>query len=196
MTLVSACCLAGLVNAKPLEENVSFCEECHGTGGVSQESDVPSIAGFSDIAISDILVAYQEGSRTAISSKFRAGDTSRPETNMNEIAEGLSEEEIEELAAHYAAKTFVPAKQSFDPDKAALGAKIHKIQCTKCHENGGSSRDDDVGILAGQWTPYLRTALKNFRSEKRETEPKMLKVVQELNEDELEALLNYWASQQ
>ena len=193
---VSALCIGSAVQAKSFEEMVTFCEDCHGKDGVSQESDVPTIAGFSTVAISDILFAYQDGSRAAISSKFRSGDKARPETDMNEISKELSEEQIEQLAEHFASKTFVPAKQPFDPDLAANGAKIHKVQCTKCHEDGGTSRDDDVGLLAGQWTPYLRTAIKNFRNDKRETEPKMLKLVKELDESEIESLLNYWASQQ
>jgi sulfide dehydrogenase cytochrome subunit len=188
--------LAGTLHAKTLEENVVFCEECHGPGGISEESDVPNMAGLSDIAISDILMVYRDGSRTAISSKFRYGDTSRPETNMNEIAEKLSDEEIEALAVYYSEKEWQPVSQPFDAELAKKGAKIHKVQCAKCHEDGGSSRDDDVGILAGQWTPYLRTALTNFRNDKRETEPKMLKLVKKLSDDEIEALLNYWASQQ
>tara|TARA_R110002167_G_scaffold37416_7_gene117321 strand:+ start:750 stop:1358 length:609 start_codon:yes stop_codon:yes gene_type:complete len=193
---VSVLSLGSAVQAKSFDEVVAFCEDCHGKGGVSQESDIPTIAGFSTFAISDILFAYQDESRSAISSEFRNGDKTRPETNMNEISNELSEEQIEQLAKHFASKKFVPSKQPFDPDLAKNGAKIHKVQCTKCHEDGGTSRDDDVGLLAGQWTPYLRTALKNFRNDKRETEPKMLKLVKKLDGGEIESLLNYWASQQ
>lgn len=194
--LAAALGLAGSVQAQTLEERIAFCEECHGPNGVSEESDVPSMAGLSETAIIDILTVYRDGSRAAISSKFRYGDTSRPETNMNEIAEKLSDEEIEELAGYYSGKEWVAVKQPFDAELAETGRKIHKVQCAKCHEDGGSSRDDDVGILAGQWTPYLRTAITNFRNDKRDTEEKMLKVVKELTDDEIEALLNYWASQQ
>ncbi|MEH6469856.1 MAG: c-type cytochrome [Halopseudomonas sp.] len=196
IALVSAVCISSAVQARSFEETLAFCEDCHGEGGVSQESDVPTMAGFSDIAISDILIAYRDGSRSAISSKFRGGDTSRSETNMNEITKEMSDAEIEQLAEHYSSKTFVPSKQTFDPALAANGFKIHKVQCTKCHEDGGTSRDDDVGLLAGQWSPYLRTALTNFRNDKRETEPKMLKLVKKLDDSEIESLLNYWASQQ
>lgn len=196
VSLIFVFCFANAVHAKSLEETVAFCEECHGKGGVSKETDIPTIAGFSGVAYTDILKAYKDGTRSAISSRFRSGDTSRPETNMNEIAKKLTPDEIKKLSAHYSAKSFVPTAQSFDAAKAAIGAKIHKAQCFKCHEDGGSSRDDDVGILAGQWSPYLRTALKNFRSDKRDTDPKMLEVVKKLSDAEIEALLNYWASQQ
>ncbi len=196
VALLSVFFVGSVVQAQSLQETITFCEECHGTGGVSSESDIPTIVGLSDIAISDILLAYQDDSRAAISSTFRFGDTTRPETNMNDITKKLSEAEIEALAQHYSAGTFVPASQPFDAAKAAIGAKIHKVQCAKCHEEGGTSRDDDVGILAGQWSPYLRTALTNFRNDSRDTEPKMLKLVKKLSEDEIEALINYWASQQ
>ena len=101
-------CLGNVAEAKSLEENVTFCEDCHGKGGVSKESDIPTIAGFSDVAYTDILKAYKDGTRQAISSKFRTGDTSRPETNMNEIAKKLTPEEIKQLAQHFSAKNFVP----------------------------------------------------------------------------------------
>ncbi len=196
LVLLATIGFGGALQAKSLEENLAFCGDCHGKDGVSTESDIATIAGFSDFAISDILIAYRDDSRAAISSKFRFGDTSRAESNMNEIAKALSDEEIEALALHYSEQTFAPVKQPFDAEKAVIGAKIHKVECAKCHEDGGSSKDDDVGILAGQWTPYLRTALTNFRNDKRDTEPKMLKLVKQLNDDEVEALLNYWASQQ
>lgn len=184
------------LQAKTLDELVAYCEDCHGKGGISTESDVPTIAGFSDVAITDILTAYADDSRSAITSKYRFGDTSRPETDMTIIAKELTAEQIEQLAGYYSEKDFVAAKQSFDPQKAATGAKIHKVQCAKCHEEGGSSADDDVGLLAGQWTPYLQAAIKNFRTDVRDTEEKMLKLVKELSDQEIDALLNYWASQQ
>lgn len=196
VALISIFCFGSVAQAKSLEETVAFCEDCHGKGGVSKESDIPTIAGLSEVAYADILKVYRNDTRTAISSKFRSGDTSRPETNMNEISKKLTPEEIKQLALHYSTKSFVPAAQAFDPAKAAIGAKIHKTQCFKCHEDGGSSKDDDVGLLAGQWSPYLRTALKNFRSEKRKTDPKMLDFVKKLSDAEIDALINYWASQQ
>lgn len=196
VALVLVFCFGSALHAKSLEETVAFCDECHGKGGVSKESDVPTIAGFSSVAIVDILNAYKNDSRSAISSKFRAGDTARPETNMKDISKKLTADEIKKLASHYAAKSFVPAKQPFDAAKAAIGAKIHKAQCFKCHENGGSSKEDDVGILAGQWSPYLRTAMQNFRSGKRQTDPKMFDLIKKLSDPETDALLHYWASQQ
>lgn len=194
--LAMAFCFASVLHAKSLDETIAFCDECHGKGGVSKESDVPTIAGFSSVAITDILNAYKNDSRSAVSSKFRAGDTSRPETSMKDITKKLTADEIKKLAAHFSAQTFVPAKQPFDAAKAASGAKIHKTQCFKCHENGGSSKDDDVGILAGQWSPYLRTAIQNFRSGKRQTDQKMFDLVKKLSESEIDALVHYWASQQ
>ena len=41
-----ALCISSGVQAQSLEETVAFCEDCHGKGGVSLESDVPTIAGF------------------------------------------------------------------------------------------------------------------------------------------------------
>ena len=62
--LAMAFCFASVLHAKSLDETIAFCDDCHGKGGVSKESDVPTIAGFSSVAITDILNAYKSDSRS------------------------------------------------------------------------------------------------------------------------------------
>ena len=71
---------------------------------------------------------------------------------------------------------------------------IHQQNCEKCHANDGSEAKDDAGVLAGQWTPYLRKTFEEYKADKRHMEQKMKPKIKELDKDGIEALLNYYAS--
>jgi sulfide dehydrogenase cytochrome subunit len=188
--------LSGYAYADGLPPHIAMCADCHGEKGISSETDMPSIAGASAVFISDALFAYREGDRIAIESSYRHGDTSRPNTDMQKIAKELSEQQIEEIGDYFSKEPFVASKQDYNPELAATGEKIHTLKCAKCHEDGGSSADDDAGILAGQWTPYLQQAFKLYLSGERVMIDKMKVKMDQLDEQQVEALLHFYASQQ
>jgi len=195
LLLIVSCIVSS--SAFALENKIiKDCEDCHGKNGISFESDVPTIAGASAAFMEATLFTYQDNTRPVIESKYRTGDTSRATTDMKKIADQLTDQQISDLSEHYASLPFVPAKQSFDATLVTTGKKIHERKCRKCHEDGGSSAEDDAGILAGQWTPYLQESMKHFRDGSRETDKKMKKLIDKLNEEEWSALLAFYASQQ
>jgi cytochrome subunit of sulfide dehydrogenase len=167
------------------------CEACHGKNGNSEKDAVPSIAGFSDVVIGDSLAMYQSGERKG--GKYKVDGK---ETDMNEIANDLSEADIEVLATFYAGQTFQPRQQKFDAALAEKGATIHENKCENCHSDQGSNADDDAAILAGQWSPYLRAQCHAFRSGEREPPKKMKKKIDALSDEDIDALINFYASQQ
>jgi sulfide dehydrogenase cytochrome subunit len=175
---------------------VKECEDCHGKGGVSQEDDVPTIAGISSPVHGDYLLAYQEKTRPCRKSKFRQGDTSRPETDMCAIAAKLSAADIEALANHFAEQPFVAAKQAFDAQKAAAGKALHARDCAKCHANGGRDPADDASILGGQHLKYLQQAFADFKSGDREQSKKMAEKWAKWSDADIEAVIHYYASLQ
>lgn len=180
-----------------LQDDIANCDSCHGADGISTESDVPTIGGISSLIIEEYMLEFREEARICRASKYRSGDTDRPETDMCVVARELSEEEIPKLAKYYAAKEFVAASQAFDTAKAEAGAKIHRRDCEKCHSDGGSYADDDAGILAGQWMPYLEQAFADYASGDREIwEDTMQEKIAALDEESISALLHYYASQQ
>lgn len=172
------------------------CEDCHGSKGVSQWDDVPTIAGISAPVHGDFLFAYQDKTRPCRASKYRQGDTARPETDMCAIAAKLSDADIEALAQHFAALPFVAAKQPFDAAKAAAGKALHERDCAKCHANGGRNADDDASILGGQHLKYLQQALADLRSGKREASKKMAEKLKPWSDADAEAVAHYYASLQ
>jgi sulfide dehydrogenase cytochrome subunit len=171
------------------------CEKCHGKDGISADSGMPSIAGFSKEYLVETMQAYREKSRPCakVSPPSKPKD---PAEDMCKIASNLSESDIESVAEVYTAKPYKPARQKFDAAKAATGKKVHEAHCEKCHSENGSVADDDAGILAGQQMGYLRATLKDFREGKRPQEKKMKEKMDKLGEVELEALTHYYGSLQ
>ncbi|MCH9004423.1 MAG: cytochrome c4 [Proteobacteria bacterium] len=164
---------------------------------MSTESDVPSIAGISPFILEEYMFEYRDDARTCRESKYRSGDLEQPATDMCAVAKDLSEDDITAIAEFYGSKEFVAARQEFDADKAAVGAKVHKRLCEKCHADGGSYADDDASILAGQWMPYLEQALADQLSGDRTMlDEKMREKTDQLSEGDGEALIHFYGSQQ
>ena len=163
------------------------CAGCHGTDGVSHGPATPTIAGNSAEYFEEVMEAYQNGDRRS--------------TIMGRIAKGYTKEEIKLLASYFSKQKFVPAKgQKFDKKMAKKGAKLHDKYCEKCHADGGTSSEDDSGLLAGQWTPYLKYTLDDILAGKSEMPKKMMKKLKKLHKKKgdagIQALLDYYASQQ
>ena len=90
-----------------------------------------------------------------------------------------------------------PREQEFNSKLAKKGKKIYRKRCKKCHADNGNDPDDDAGILAGQWMPYLQTQLEAFKNGTRTTQPqKMQKQIDKLEEGDIEKLVNFFAKQQ
>jgi sulfide dehydrogenase cytochrome subunit len=187
---------AGPLQAADLAGLVETCDGCHGVDGVSEWIDMPTIAGIDAFVHSEALYIYQDGARPCSESAFRRGDTSRPATSMCEVSAGLEDEDIEALAAHYSELPFVPSTQEFDAELAAAGKTIHESGCDMCHSDGGSNPDDEASILAGQWAGYLEKSFVDYRSGEREQPPSMKRAVDALSDEDVAALINYYASQQ
>jgi sulfide dehydrogenase cytochrome subunit len=161
------------------------CAGCHGTNGASAGPASPTISGLSE----EYFIEVMQG--------FASGDV--PSTIMDRIAKGYSEGEIEQLAAFYSAQPFVAATgQAFDAANVENGAKLHDKYCEKCHAEGGTSAEDDAGILKGQWRPYTEWTLADYIDGKREPTKKMKKKLDQLSEKHgdagWQALLDYYAS--
>lgn len=160
---------------------VGMCANCHGDDGISFEPEYPTIAGLPVDIQRDALVAYRDGKRDC-----------GPVPMMCKAAAKLTDEQIGELAEHFAAMEFQPAEQEFDADLAAKGKILHEDFCQVCH--GDSPEHADKSILHGQWADYLRYAMEQYASGHREQPPSMRKATEKLSEEDLEALVNYYAS--
>lgn len=174
---------SGQLSAAPTASMLAdTCAGCHGTDGASVGPASPSIAGLSEIYFTDTMVAFKNDERAA--------------TVMNRIAKGYSEEEIKLMAGFFASKPRTITSQKLDPAKIAVGEKLYTSNCSKCHDENGTLADDDAGLLASQWLPYMQYSLMDFKAGTTEMPKKMKKKVDALSDDELEGLLQFFASQQ
>ncbi|MGA9855612.1 MAG: cytochrome c-553 [Gammaproteobacteria bacterium] len=170
------------------------CESCQGPNGVSADKNIPIIAGMSAFYLDGEIQAYQRGLRPCPEVKYPK-DPAKPATDMCVIAKKLSPTDSTAVDKYFAAQPFVPATQSFDPKLAATGKQIHSDDCELCHSEGGSVADDDAGILAGQWIPYLQQTMNDYKSGKRQMPAKMKPKFDALSAGQINALVQYYASE-
>ncbi len=184
------------------------CVACHGINGVSRGPATPSIAGLSRNYIIGAMLSYKyaqdlDHGQAIVDENDDLEDVAiraRPATMMSQVAQGYSLSQMKAVADFYSRQPIVRITQNAKADRAKNGKKLHKKYCDKCHEEGGRSTEDDVGLLAGQWATYLRDTLQDFNNEDREMAKKMKKKMQKMlkkhGDESLEDLIQFYISQQ
>lgn len=172
------------------------CGDCHGAEGASTEPDIPTISGMSEQYIISNLTSYKNKERPCPEVKYHKGVKKGKVTDMCVIAGNLSDEDIAAVAKNLSLRRFVRVKQPFDSAKAKKGRELHDEKCDKCHSFGGTVSEEDSGILAGQWKPYLEMTFKHLVSGRREMPTKMKQRIDKLQPGDIDALINYYISQQ
>lgn len=197
LAAVGALCLFAFASNASAEvpEVAKPCAQCHGKTGISEDAEIPRIGGPSAFFLENQLFVFREEARPCAEEEFDKAKEKPPAENHCALANGLSDDEITELAEYFSAQQFVPAEQSVDAQLAELGGKIHDQRCDKCHSEGGSLPLDDAGILAGQDKVYLLEQLQDFKAGKRWQPEKMEPQIKELSEEDMKALVEYYASQ-
>ena len=163
------------------------CAGCHGTKGVSSGPASPSLAGIDYDYMVESMKQFQAGERNS--------------TIMKRIAKGYDDADIEAMSKYFSEKKFVMASQEYDADAAKRGKKLHKKYCKNCHGDNGLSEDtdDDSGVLAGQWKPYLNYTFADYKAGDREMGKKMKKKFKSLHKKAgdkgVADLIEFYASQ-
>ena len=178
-----ACIAPGVVTAAV----VDVCIECHGADGMGKSDPTyPVIAGIPAGHIEEALFAYVDGARQCVT-----------EPRMCEAINALSEDEIIEVAAYFAAQVRGPNNEAFDAELAARGEELHERHCRQCHKSPDDKEVEfAVGYpLHGQRGDYIRFAIRAYLTGGRET---LLRAMAEelatLSPDDVEALINFYAS--
>lgn len=176
------------------DELIKSCDACHGANGVSKNTNIPSIAGIAEWNLSDQMLQYLDG-RPAKTVNHVTGDTSQS-GNMKTIVEGLTEDQINDLASYYSSKPFVKAKQTFDATKAAAGKEVHMTKCDKCHSKSGGDPFDEASILAGQQKGYILRSMNEYKNGQRDGDKGMVDAIKALSADDISAVVEFYASHQ
>lgn len=152
------------------------CAGCHGKDGNSAMAGTPSLAGQDAPYLAAATRAYQDGSRR--------------HAVMQGAAATLSDTEITNLAAFYAAQAPRPPKV-----RVALPPEAWAEKCDRCHEPGMENPVLVFPVIKGQPVGYIAKALKAYQ-EKESTSrisAMMHAMAAPLTEEEIAALAAYYA---
>lgn len=175
--------LTGTATARmDVEVMARICNNCHGLGGVSAGSPMPSIGGLPREYLRTVMKQWKYGERSSIT--------------MDRILKGFSDDDIDALATYFAKRPWVPVTQPTSPEMLAKGKAAIAEYCEDCH--GLTGGDPDVGVpkINGQWAKYMELELLKYRhKEFRMPHRKMKKAAQEMKPADVSAAAQYFGAQ-
>ena len=132
------------------------CAGCHGTGGVSRNEATPSLAGQ--------IPNYTQFQLAAFRAKLRPSDV------MQRVAGKLTDQDIADLSAYYAAQAVGPAWKT-DSAARKRGQQLYHagdparnvIACAVCHgDNGRGLNANHIASVTNLPPKYALAVLKEF----------------------------------
>jgi len=176
-------------NAAAGQSKSAMCSACHGTDGNSVVAQWPKLAGQHQDYLTRQIKLVQSNARAV------------PE--MAPMVAGLSEEDINDLAAYYASQTIKYGVA--DPAAVSMGSQLWNFgnketsvaACKSCHgPAGGGIPLSGFPALAGQHALYIANSLKKFRSgtvygDDDSNSQIMVEVSKTLSDDEIQAVSSY-----
>lgn len=160
----------------------SACAACHGEGGTSTTPLVPSLAGQPPVFLTLQMILFREGIRAVPA--------------MNQAMAGITDRDIEDLAAHYASLPPHPDPPPRDAAKAERGAALSaQHRCGVCHLPGYTGQNQ-VPRLAGQREDFLLHTMEEYQAQRRTgTDTTMNAALYGLSGQDLADLAHYLAIQ-
>ena len=162
LTLLSALGLsfnASAQNAQAGEKKAAMCIGCHG---------IPDYkASFPEIYRVPMIAGQSAKYMVSALGQYKKGDRKHP--TMRAIATSLSEQDMADLAAFYAAEAkSEPAPTALaGAPSAEVAELLKKGNCASCHgANFSTPIDPTYPKLAGQHADYLYIALKEYQTDK------------------------------
>lgn len=165
------------------------CAACHGVDGNSTVGIWPKLAGQHEDYIIKELKEFRKGEKGG-----------RNDPSMVAMAQGLSDEDIQELASFYAAQKASPGGAK--SELLRIGEKIYRggnlktgvTACIACH---GPTGDGNIPAkypkLSGQQAEYTAAQLKKFRTSTRSSDPNgiMRDIAKRMSDEEIQAVSEY-----
>jgi cytochrome c553 len=166
--------------ADSVEDKASVCSACHGEKGLPAEPAIPIIWGQQDGYLYLQLRDFQKGARK--------------DDQMTPIAQSLSKEDAQALAAYFAGKPWpkTGAPSASKPDEAAAMTAIKSVVCSSCHLEQFQG-DSSVPRLAGQQHDYLEKTMTDFRTRARANNPGMSDLMNSVTPEQVTAIAAYLA---
>ena len=169
------------------------CVRCHGLDGSGNSSGAfPRLTDQSGWYLYKTLQDYASGLR--------------PSAIMQPIANALSAQEMQDVAAYYASVKDAPYPPKLEADVqtlqhggaiAAVGIPSQGVPaCSGCHGPRGIGNGPIYPYLAGQFAPYLQDQLILWKKGNRHGDPMniMEMIAKAMTEDQIRAVSVYYAS--
>ncbi|WP_043360388.1 c-type cytochrome [Belnapia sp. F-4-1] len=158
------------------------CGVCHGERGISAMPGIPSLAGQQAEFVALQLVLFREGLRDVPA--------------MQAPADGLTDQQVEDLGAYVATLPHAPPPDRAPRDAGAFeagAALAGQLRCGVCHLPALTGQNQ-VPHIAGQREDYLAETLKAYRDSKRHgSDTQMNGVVQGLSDAQIAQIAHYVA---
>ena len=158
-------------DAKAGEPMTAMCGGCHGSQGVSADAATPSLAGQDATYLVKATKAYK---------------TTRRNWGMQRYIAGLSDKDIDNIAAYYA------NQQPKAADVAPTSTQELAEKCNRCHDQDSPTMA--APKMRGQDKDYLVMALRAYRDDKRVSST-MHRMSSPYSNALIESLANWYASQ-
>lgn len=154
------------------------CKKCHNADGISDDEEIPSIAGQRSTYTYKQLHDFKVGIRE--------------DSDMRKVAKKLSPEQMVHLGAWFASLERPPMVGG-DP---LLQVKV----CDSCHDKDIVEKDDHIEvapILTGQIRQYLEASMMAFKEAGRDNDlyDRMQSVSHKLSDDEISQLARYYGAE-
>jgi cytochrome c553 len=159
---------------------VEVCASCHGTDGNSTNSAIPSLAGQPPLYTYYQLLQFREGQRV--------------DPQMSPFAMGLSDADMQDIAAYFAGQTPTAPPNTGDPATLEAGrTRVQAQHCDSCHMPGLIGQQH-IPRLAGQSYEYLLKQLRAYKAQTRtDLDGSMTMAAQPLSAADIESLAYYIA---
>lgn len=192
-------------------DKAAVCAACHGPDGNSPAPSFPKIAGLGEAYIYKQLQDIQAWDKATGADKAKTG---RAVAEMTGILSSYSDQDLQDLAAHYAAQAMqlsgskeftVRLNSGEDVDALELGENLYRggnldtgvPACTGCHSPTGVGNSPAAyPRLGGQYAEYIEKQLKAFRAGERTNDGEqmiMRLVAKNMSDAEIKAVANYIA---
>ena len=156
------------------------CAGCHGAAGNATLPGMPSIAGMPAFYTHWQLNMFRDGRRR--------------DPQMTPFAERLSDADMADLSAYYAAQDATPRPAAVDAGRAGAGQPLAQaLHCTSCH-GPTLMGQQAVPRLAGQDLAYLEKRLRGYKTRTTsDLDGQMTMAAQPLTEEQILALVHFLA---
>jgi len=168
------------------------CAACHGADGNSTAPANPKLASQHP----EYLLKQLQNFRVQAPAK----EPTRANPIMAGFAAQLSDEDMRNVAAYYAAQPLKPAAAR-DKDVVELGQRIYRggiaakkvAACAGCHSPNAAGIPAQYPRLGGQYAEYTASQLVAFRQGVRKNSEQMTAIAAQLSDAEIKAVSEYIA---